>query len=293
MARVVALVVNFNAGPLLGRCLGALLDEPLIERVELVDNGSSDDSLAQVQASFGPAQRLQTSINSSNLGFAGAVNSRLDALADADWVLIANPDAWPEPGAVTAMLDAATAGCDIGLAGAWVVDEQGREQRATRRRLPTPWRALMTFSGLERLAWRYPSLSGVTICGEHDRVNPCEVEAVSGAFMLVRGSALQALNGMDAGFFLHCEDLDLFVRLSQAGYRILLVPQARVVHRQGTPSASIPARVWWHKHRSMGRYLIKHAVGPVQHLLALILLPAVLLRGALGAALCRLLRRGR
>jgi hypothetical protein len=273
------MVVNYNGGSLLGRCLRVLLSELNVERVWVADNASTDGSQAIIENLASTEAKLSAQLFKQNRGLSWALNRLAEQSAEADWLLLANPDAWPEPGALDLMLEAANSHAHVGLVGAWVVDEQGHELRGTRRLLPTPWRAAMTFSGLERFASRWPLLRGVNAINSQPPEQAVEVEAVSGAFLLVRGDLFRQLGGMDEGYFLHCEDLDLFLRVQRSGYRVVLEPTARVVHRQGTPSASAPRRVIWHKHRSMVRYLHQHAATFAQRVLALALTPVVYLRG--------------
>jgi hypothetical protein len=86
---------------------------------------------------------------------------------------------------------------------------------------------------------------------------PVEVEAISGAFMLVRRSALEKVGPLDEGYFLHCEDLDWCMRFKQAGYQILFVPDVVVSHVKGGCSVNRPVFVEWHKHKGMIRFYRK------------------------------------
>jgi len=85
-----------------------------------------------------------------------------------------------------------------------------------------------------------------------------EVEAVSGACMLVRNAVFQQLGGMDPGYPLHFEDLDLFARLREAGWTLRWVPDFEIVHAGGRSSQTRPVGVLWAKHRGLWRYLSRH-----------------------------------
>jgi GT2 family glycosyltransferase len=84
------------------------------------------------------------------------------------------------------------------------------------------------------------------------------VEAISGAFMLVRREAIARVGLLDEGYFLHCEDLDWCLRFRQAGYKILFVSDVKATHDKGLCSRDRPFRVQFHLHRGMVRYLWKH-----------------------------------
>jgi hypothetical protein len=83
------------------------------------------------------------------------------------------------------------------------------------------------------------------------------VEAISGAFMMVRRDALARVGPLDEGYFLHCEDLDWCMRFRRSGRRVLFVPGATAVHHKGTSSRGRPVRVLWHMHRGMVRFYRK------------------------------------
>jgi GT2 family glycosyltransferase len=86
---------------------------------------------------------------------------------------------------------------------------------------------------------------------------PIEVEAISGALMLVSRAALEDVGPWDEAYFLHCEDLDWCMRFRQKGWRILFVPDAPVIHYQGHSSRARPMFVEWHKHKGMVRFYRK------------------------------------
>lgn len=247
-------VVNFNAGDGLAHCVRDLLGQQPLVRVYLVDNASADGSLEPLSGLAGD-DRLRVVRNAENRGFAAACNQGA-ALGDGAYLAFVNPDCRVPEGALEAVRSALEERPSAALAGALVRDPDGAEQRGTRRRLPAPWRALMTFTGLERWSEQWPLLRGVHEPGPAPRA-PAAVEAVNGAFLVVRRADFESVGGFDEGYFLHCEDLDLFHRMREQGREILFVPVA-VTHQRGTSSRSAPLAVHWHKHRSMIRYLWRH-----------------------------------
>ena len=86
---------------------------------------------------------------------------------------------------------------------------------------------------------------------------PEAIEAISGAFMFVRRSAMEVVGKLDEGYFMHCEDLDWCMRFRLAGYKILFVPDARINHTLGGCSQSRRVFVEWHKHKGMVRFYRK------------------------------------
>lgn len=247
-------MVNFNAGELLAQnvrqALASHLEGPL--EVIVVDNASSDDSLARLRPLLGERVRLQA--NARNVGFAVACNQGA-RLATGSHLLFLNPDCAVAPEAIARARAALEAHPRAGMAGALIRNEDGSEQRGCRRDLPDPKRAIYRLSGLSR---RFPDrFADFNAAGSAVPEGPTPVEAISGAFMLMRREAFDAVGGWDEGYFLHCEDLDLCQRFRDADLAVLFVPEAEATHLQGTSSRGRPMRVEWHKHRGMWRFYRK------------------------------------
>ena len=253
---VAAIIVNYNAGELLQKCVNALRKSTVHTRITIIDNASSDGSAENLRNLYGNQSGIEFLFNPENIGFAMAVNA-VAVRATTDWVLILNPDCILEPTALEQMLIALENDTDAALAGPAVLDEKGNIQRATARRFPTPWKSLMTAGGLWRLGKWFPVFHGVEINVSTLSAGAEVVEAVSGACMLVRRSALKDVGYMDEAYCMHCEDLDLMYRLTKKGWHCLYVPQANCVHLQGKSSSSRPTWVHYQKHRSMVRFFKK------------------------------------
>ncbi len=253
---IAAIIVNYNAGELLQKCVNALRKSTAYARITVIDNASSDGSAENLRNLYGNQSGVEFLFNPSNLGFAPAVNS-VARLATTDWVLILNPDCILEPSALEQMQAALESDSDAALAGPAVHDEKGNIQRATARRFPTPWRSLMTVSGLWRLGRWFPAFHGVEVNVSTLGNDTKAVEAVSGACMLVRRTALEAIGYMDEAYCMHVEDLDLMYRLAEKGWHCVYVPQASCTHLQGKSSSSRPTWVHYQKHRGLVRFFRK------------------------------------
>lgn len=268
-------VVNYNSGDWLRRCAEAVLASTVPVALRIGDNGSCDASLDHLPDD----PRLTVMRNGANLGFATALN-RLLADSDAPWLLVLNPDCRIEPDTLERLLVILADYPQVGMAGCLIANPDGSEQRGCRRRLPTLGTAALRSLGLGRLCGqRFGGQANFDLTGSPLPSGPVVLEAISGAFMLIRRAALQAVGPMDEGYFLHCEDLDWCARFPRAGWPILFVPTVRVTHEQGSCSVSRPYFVEWHKHRGMLRYYAKfHGRLP-----ALLLAPLVWARFALVA----------
>lgn len=253
---VETIIVNYNAGDTLLRCVTAVLKSQVPTRVTIVDNASVDGSAETVRSFFGNRREVQILLNEKNLGFAPAVNLAARR-SDAEWILVLNPDCIVEPDTIGRLQHALESDGQAALAGPAVLDENGSIQRATVRRFPDPWKSLMTATGLWRLGRWFPAFHGVEVdVTELDGAANIS-EAVSGACMLIRRSALETLGFMDEEYAMHCEDLDLMYRIREHGWRCLYVPQARCAHEQGLSSRSRPTWVHFQKHRGMARFYRK------------------------------------
>ncbi len=252
-AVISTIIVNYNAGELLRSCVDSLLNCPLEVEIIVVDNASTDDSLDTLSG----LPYVQVIKNPLNVGFAAACN-RGARVATAPFLLFLNPDCSFKPGALAGLLDAIGMDDLIGMAGGFLANSDGTEQAGGRRAVPTPWRSFVRAFGLARFSDRWPRL--FFDFNLHQQPLPdhtIEVEAISGACMMVRREAMQDVGAWDEGYFLHCEDLDWCMRFRQKGWKILFVPSAQITHALGVCSKSRPVFVEWHKHKGMIRFYRK------------------------------------
>lgn len=246
---VSVIIVNYNAGSFLTACVSAIAGE--VEEIVIVDNASTDASITTFAARFPAQSRIKLIQNTANLGFAAACNIGFKA-STAPYILFLNPDCEPQKQSLQRMLSVLESDPGFGMVGGQLINPDGTEQGGARRDIPTPWRAFVRASGLYRLEKFWPKL--FPDFHLHKKPLPdklVEVEAISGAMMLVRREALETVDGWDEGYFLHCEDLDLCMRFRQKGWRILFVPDVQVLHYKGVCSQPRPIFVAWHKHRGM------------------------------------------
>ena len=259
-----AVIVNYNAGTLLGRCVAALAASPDIRQIVVSDNGSIDGSLealrpvaAEAGGECRGASRLTLQENRANLGFGRACN-RGYALTRSPYVLFINPDCIVSEHAVARLLAHLDAHPQTGMAGPLILNPDGSEQVGARRVTPTPGRAFARAFGLTRLSRAFPRLFPDFLLNEAPLPeSPLAVDAISGACMLVRRTAVEQVGLFDEGYFMHCEDLDWCMRFRLAGWQIDFVPDAVVTHDKGFSSRSRPVFVEWHKHAGMVRYYRK------------------------------------
>jgi len=251
-------VVNYNAGDWLARAIESIRPEGADEpNLVVVDNGSTDGSLDAIESNADDAPADEISSRPSmtldragrNTGFAAGVN-RAAGHASREFLLILNPDCLVAPPVLARLVDELDRHPEAALVSGKVLDMDGREQRGSRRRLPTPSRIINEMLPLGG--------EGIDITSTSAPAEPIEVEAVSGACMLVRREVFVELDGLDEGYPLHFEDLDLFARLAEGGHTLRWVPEAEIVHAGGHSSSRRPVTVLWSKHRGLWRYLNRH-----------------------------------
>jgi len=249
------IVVSHGAKDLLRRCLLSLREHPasVPTRVTVVDSGSPDDTPAMVESEF-PEVRL---LRRDNIGFSAANNIVLDEVAapgGARLALLLNPDTEVREGALDAAIERIDRDERIGMVGIRLVTESGELDHACKRSFPTPLAALGHFTGIGRLPGAPPALTQyrATELGEFE---PGEVDAVNGAFMLVRREALVEVGPLDPGYWLYMEDLDWCHRFHDAGWRVFYEPAGTALHVKGgsSPRRRRP-RQEIAFHRGMGRF---------------------------------------
>jgi N-acetylglucosaminyl-diphospho-decaprenol L-rhamnosyltransferase len=220
-----------------------------VSEVIVVDNASSDGTAEQLAARF-PAVRWIR--NQSNVGFAVANNQGATA-SQSEALLLLNSDALLLPGALPALLEVLGREPRAAVVGARLLNADGSFQ-ASHSRFPNLLREFLILTGLGRLlvGRRYPSRGP-----EMDRGAQI-VDCVEGACLLVRRNAYLEAGGMDAGYFMYSEEVDLCYALQQKGWQIWYQPGAAVTHLGGASSRTRPTGREADLYRSRVRFFLKH-----------------------------------
>jgi lipopolysaccharide/colanic/teichoic acid biosynthesis glycosyltransferase len=252
---VSVIIVNYNGGALLIDCVREALLQ--VEEVIVVDNASSDTSMSILVEQFSNEPRLMVQLETTNLGFAAGCNLGI-SLSTQQYLLFLNPDCLIGANSVYRMVEVLEIDPSTGMVGGLLTNPDGSEQGGGRRAIPTPWRSFVRAFGLTRFRNRFPKLFfDFHLHRQTLPAEPIDVEAISGALMLVRRAAIDDVGLWDETYFLHCEDLDWCMRFRQRGWRILFIPDAPVLHHKGHSSKARPFFVEWHKHKGMQRFYKK------------------------------------
>ena len=228
------IVVSYNTCRLLDECLNSLFSADAPSggfEVIVVDNASSDDSVAMVAAKY-PQVILIAS--DENLGFSAA-NNRGSAVATGEYLLFLNSDTVVGTDALTKPLDFMRENPQVGALTVRLVYPNGERDPDNHRGFPTPDNAFFHFTGLSRLFPNSPRLNGY-FRNYEDFSKIHAVPVIAGSYMMMPRALDSWLGGWDETYFFYGEDIDYCYRLHEAGYEIIYYPLVEVLHYKGASS---------------------------------------------------------
>ena len=248
------ITVTYSPGDTIDRFLASIPASGAVDPVVILsDNGSTDGSIDSVEERF-PFARLQR--NPDNLGYGGAVNAAVATLDDdIAWILVVNPDTELGAGSIGRLLEVAMADPQVGSAGPLIVSETGVPYPSARA-LPS----LRTGIGHALFSGIWPNNPWSVAYRQDDVVDRGEQVPtgwLSGACVLVRRSAFEAVGGFDDRYWMYFEDVDLGKALGDAGWINLYVPSATVMHIGGDTASRYPTRTLRAHHDSAYNYIAK------------------------------------
>ncbi len=264
-------MVSYYTGPALFEAVHAVLSDPEIHELILVDNGNSEatrHSLSQFASQFSNVKLLQ---GHGNIGFAKACNYGAE-IAEGDLFLFLNPDAILSASTVRQM---AECGCTLNrpwIVGGMLRNENGTEQRGSRRNRLTLRSAIVSFTGLYHL----PFFKSLHLETRPIPAAAAPVEVVSGAFLMTDHSSFEQLDGFDEGYFLHVEDIDICERARRLGGDVYFQPKSIAMH-YGSTSKVTRQKVEWEKLKGFIRYFMKFSRNPFEKTLVLAWTPLMAL----------------
>jgi N-acetylglucosaminyl-diphospho-decaprenol L-rhamnosyltransferase len=255
MLRCSAIIVTYNSAASIAPCLEALAREDC--QIVVVDNASHDETVQLVEE-FVAWHPVHLVSNSENIGFACAVNQAARDISG-DVLLLLNPDAIAEPGAVKALLECLESTGAVAIGGA-LLETNGQPARGFAfRRLPTLASLLFEVMLVNRL-WPRNPVNRWYRCLDADYSLQQEVEQPAGACLAITRAAWQSIGGFDEQFFpVWFEDVDLCKRLLGSGGQITYCPAARFRHSGGHSVGKLPFRdkqIFWYG--NMLRYARKY-----------------------------------
>ncbi len=222
------LIVNWNSREFLRKCLESirLTCGGIAPQVIVVDGGSFDGCEEMLSADFPEVVFVQSP---ENIGF-GRSNNLGFKRVSGEALLLLNPDTELHPGAVEALLEDLRHGRDVGAIGARLLNTDGSLQHSAVHPLPTPWNAAVDSAWLRQRWWNAAE--------RNNNSQSFEVEAISGACIMMRSGVFRELGGFDPQYFMYAEDMDLCYRIHKLGLKILHAPRAVVIHHGGGSSGT-------------------------------------------------------
>jgi GT2 family glycosyltransferase len=249
-------VVSWNGRELLEGCLTSIEREVRERRGEgrietetlVVDQASSDGSAAAVRARFPFAEVIELP---ANVGFAAGNNVGLRRAKGRHAVLL-NNDTIVLPDGLERLVRYLDAHPDVGVVGPQLLNPDGSKQNSVHS-IPNFVTEIVPKGLLESIApWRYPSK-------RFEHPGPIAVEAVLGACLMVRREVWEDVGPMPEEYFFFLEETDWCLRIRRAGWKVVHVPEARIVHVHGaTTKKRVPAETRIEYHRSLYRFFRTH-----------------------------------
>ncbi len=229
-------IVNYNTKEFLKRCINSLLDFPpaggskkVNYEIIVVDNASSDNSSEMVKKEF---PKIDLISNKKNVGFSKANNQGIKKSEQSRYVLFLNPDTIVSKNTLEKMIQFMDENKDAGASTCKLLMPNGEIDDASHRGFPTPWNAFCHFSGLSKIFPKSKVFNSYNL-GFMDLSKTHEIDALTGAFMLVRREAGEQAGWWDEDYFFYGEDIDFCYELKSKGWKIYYVPEVSILHYKG------------------------------------------------------------
>jgi len=233
---VTVVVVDYRNPALLGQCLSRLFAaERIPADVVVVDVDPLGELVLPAEVTNVPdGPRLHVATTSDNPGYAAACN-RGAAGAASEWLLFMNSDVLVERDTLGVVLDAVASDQTVGIATPRLELPGGGIDHACHRGIPSPFDSLWYKVRLDRLFPRSRRFGRYRMTWLDTR-EVHDIESCTGAFLLIRREALEAVGGWDEGYWFYAEDLDLCLRVGRAGWRVRYVGTASALHLKSSSS---------------------------------------------------------
>ena len=256
-------IISFNTKDMLCDCLDSIGDQSgsYLESTIVVDNASTDGSQQLLKDKYRKVELIE---NKQNKGFASAANQIIKK-TDGDLALILNTDTLLHNKSIESLVDFMKSCPQAGVVGPLLLNPDGSNQ-ASGRRFPSFFDAsIHAFLGViapkNRFTRRYKLL-------DWDRNNKREVDWVSGAAICLRKKAVKDIGLFDENYFMYVEDMDLCYRLWENGWKVFLLPEAKVTHHIGQSSKQFNNQMIKEFEKSIFRFFQKQNVNSLKRFLS-------------------------
>lgn len=282
-ADVAIVIVSYNSADFIGDCLRSVISarRDVRQQIIVVDNDSKDHTVEFIRGNFPEVELI---VPGANLGFAAGVNLGASH-ADAEFVLLLNPDTVIRGHAVDTIVDFARKNPGHGLYGGRTLRPDGGLEPSSCWGEPTLWSMAMFGLGLSTLAPKNRWLDPESL-GDWRRDSVREVGVITGCFLLAPKTVWDELGGMDERYFMYGEDADFAMRARRLGYRPVICPDAELVHEVGACSET-PVHKTMLLYRGKASLVRTHWRGPARWLGLFFLAAGTGLRALLSSVLKR------
>jgi GT2 family glycosyltransferase len=261
------IIISWNVADLLAACLDSVLQNtPPSLQIEIIviESGSKDHSVQMLKARFPQVNLIEYA---ENIGFVRGNNIGFK-LAHGRHILLLNPGTEVVGNALNDMVTYLDQHPDVGIVGPHTLNTDGTTQ-STRRRFPTLATGIFEATWLQKFA-PHSVLDRYYVKDQPDN-GVYEVDWVQGSALMARHELYNQFGGLDEGFFMYCEELDWCHRAKLAGWKIVYLGIAQIIHHGGKSSEQIVAQRDIYFHESKLRYFRKYHGAGIAHLLRLVI----------------------
>ncbi|MDZ4171879.1 MAG: glycosyltransferase family 2 protein [Methanobacteriaceae archaeon] len=255
------IIVNYRTYYLTKQTIESVItkNHPFKYDIYLVDNASHDGSLEKLRNDFSNevnGNLIKVIESEKNKGFAYANNLALKR-TDSKYVLLINSD--------TVVIDDCLAKChdymkthpSVGALGCKVILPDGTLDKACRRSFPDIKVSFYRMTGISKLFPQSERFGKYNLCYmDDDGTYP--VDCLVGAFMMVKYETIQEVSLLDENFFMYGEDIDWCYRIKEAGWQIMYLGSAKIIHYKGSSSQKQKSRLIYEFHRAMYIFYNNH-----------------------------------
>ncbi|MEO7175222.1 MAG: glycosyltransferase [Saprospiraceae bacterium] len=269
------IIVSYNVKHFLVQCLESLYaaSDGLELEIYVVDNHSSDDSVAMVHEQF---PKVNLIANQINPGFAIANNQAIK-MAKGKYILLLNPDTFVGEDTLRVCFEFMQSRPKAGAIGVKMIDGAGHFLPESKRGFPSPWVSFCKTIGLHRIFPKSPVFNGYYL-GHLPIDETNHVDILSGAFMFLRSEVIDKVGLLDEKFFMYGEDIDLSYRITLAGFENFYLASTQIVHYKGESTRKGSFKYVRAFYQAMIIFARKHFKGTKANIFVWILQMAIFIR---------------
>jgi GT2 family glycosyltransferase len=252
------IIVNYNTFNLTQDAINSIFRSTLKHTYEIyvVDNNSKDSDKYRLKKEYQDNPLIHLIFNDDNLGFSKANNIAMKECSG-NYILLLNSDTIVKEDCIDSCLDYISAQDNIGALGCKLLLGDGTLDHACKRGFPTPSASVFYFLKFDKLFNTSKKFGAYTMAYLDDN-SVGEVDALTGAFMLLPRTVIDNVGMLDEEFFMYGEDIDWCFRIKEAGYKIIYYPKAITIHLKGQSSKQKRGKTIYEFHRAMRLFYSKH-----------------------------------